>query len=303
MAGLSAVYLAQMISLTVPPRFVAAVKPLHDAFVEEATKQGLQAEVAEEIFALVPEALRRAPSFLDRMGGMWRYDYGRPIKGLPGGGAVIGTHMWPEVEHFVRAARFARERLGSVGLQSFLTRLGDRSRHSDYLTEFAPVIRAAMDCTVQYEVSLGSGKQTVDWLIRGHHDSIALEVKNRLRDLVDSMGRIEAGDTDPDGTAPAPTHDPNPLLSDIVTKFSPRDPSELIQAGWIHTEIRQEEDELRSAFENLDHSRVHVLLFGDWDEDVYLLTSDAEVRSRTLALLNARQSRRFVFRRGEPNAS
>lgn len=287
------------ISLTVPPQFVGAIKPLHEVYVEEAVKQGLSIATAEEIFALVPEPLRRAPCFLDRMGDMWRYDYGRPIKGLPGGGAVIGTHMWPEVEHFVHATRFAQERLGTEGLKHFLARLRDRSRHSDYLTEFAAIIRLDLGCTVDYEVPIGSGHQTVDWLVRCNQVSLALDVKNRLRDLVDSMARIQGGERDPDGSAPAPMHDPRPLLSDIMTKFRPRDPAELIQGGWIRTEIRQEEDELQSAFAELDPSRVHVIVFGDWDDDVYVLAIDDTVRSRTLDLLNARESRRFVFRRGE----
>lgn len=54
---------------------------------------------------------------------------------------------------------------------------------------------------------------------------------------------------------------------------------------------------MEAAFAKLDASRVHVAIFGDWEDDVYILTNDISAKKSVLEVLRLRESRRAVFRR------
>jgi hypothetical protein len=71
----------------------------------------------------------------------------------------------------------------------------------------------------------------------------------------------------------------------------------MVQAVWVGTDLKQEEDELTRAFALLDPSKVHVAILGDWHDDGYVLTNEAIAKYHTLATLGVRESRRFVFNR------
>jgi hypothetical protein len=53
--------------------------------------------------------------------------------------------------------------------------------------------------------------------------SLLLEVKNRIKDSIEALARIQRGEKDPDGTAPAPTHDPFVLFKNVESKFMKRE--------------------------------------------------------------------------------
>jgi hypothetical protein len=162
-----------------------------------------------------------------------------------------------------------------------------------------PILRLDSSVEVDYEVAgYSEGSSTVDWLIRLEPVPILLDVKNRTRDLLESLVRLQLGERDPDGTGPAPTHDPLLLFKSIEQKFKERSPSEVIQVVWVVTAIKQEESELQNAFARLDASRVHVAILGDWEDDVYVLANDARAKERVLEVLGLCESRRAVFRRG-----
>jgi hypothetical protein len=88
------------------------------------------------------------------------------------------------------------------------------------------------------------------------------------------------------------------LFRSVESKFSSRSASEIIQAAWIVTYVKQEESELRAAFAALDASRVHLAIIGDWEDDVYVLANDRAAKERALEVLGLRESRRAVFQRG-----
>ena len=187
--------------------------------------------------------------------------------------------------------------LGS--LSDYLRRLADPKKHQDLLFEFAPILRLDSSVKIEYEVAgYAEGNRTIDWLIRSVPTPLLLDVKNRTRDLIESLIRFQRGERDPDGTVPPPAHDPSILFRSVQSKFEPRKPSQFIQAVWVVTAIKQEESEVNAAFARLDASRVHVAVFGDWEDDVYILANDISAKERVLEVLRLRESRRAIFRRG-----
>ncbi len=285
----------------VPPVVIGGIAALPDMFVAIATARKLPRDQAEQATAVLPEQLAQAPCFLDRITGLWRYDFGNPYDRPPDGGTVFGTHMWQPIERLFDVILCAMQLLTPEQVESCAIRLADPNKHEDMLVEFAPVLRLSPAVTANYEVEgYGEGSTTVDWLVQdGHDPSLCLDVKNRTRDLLESFIKMQRGERAPEGPAPAPTHDTGVLFRNLEEKFQPRDPKRSLQGAWITTELKQEESELRAAFAQLDRRRIHFAVLGDWDDDVYILCDDEAIRRRIAEFLRIRESRRFVFSRGE----
>jgi len=285
----------------VPSALVGGVAALPDLFVALGKSRGIPIEDTRTIADLVPADIRATPCFLDRLTGIWRYDFGEPFVNLPGGGVVLGTNMFQEVERLYAVLSCARRRLGADKLPGYLATLGNPEKHADALIEFAPILRLGDDVEVEYEVAKhGEGNRTVDWAIRSSgHPLLLLDVKNRAKDLLESLVRLQAGERSPDGSGPAPTHDPLLLFASVEPKFKSQLSSEVVQAVWVHTCMKQEEAELGAAFGRLDSSRVHAAILGDWADDVYVLANDASAKAHLMEVLRVHESRRFVFARVE----
>jgi len=249
----------------------------------------------------VPAEIKAAPCFLDRLTGIWRYDFGEPFVNLRGGGVVLGTNMYQEVERLYAVLSCAQRRLSKDRLSSYLATLGNPAKHEDALVEFAPILRLGGDVETEYEVAgYGEGNRTVDWVIRASgHPLVLLDVKNRVKDLLESLVRLQAGERSPDDNGPAPIHDPSLLFGSVESKFKSQLPSAAIQPVWVHTCLKQEEAELDAAFRELDPSRVHAAILGDWAPDVYILAKDATAKAHLAEVLRVHESHRFVFRRVE----
>jgi len=284
----------------VPRSLVGGLADLQALFVSMAHYRGIDRSELEQVAALVPESISHVPCFLDRLTGVWRYDFGEPM-GLPGGDVVVSTNMFQPVDRLYDVLACARCRLASDQLANYLRRLADPGKHDDLLFEFAPIVRLPLEIGASYEVQgYGEGNRTVDWLIQPLSGSpIALEVKNRTRDLLESLSRLRAGSREADRAAPAPTHDVGLLFVGLESKFRPRSAGEVVQAAWIGTDLKQEEAELLEAFGQLDPTRVHVAMLGGWENDVYTLSQDSAARSHAVGALGVHESRRFVFRRTE----
>lgn len=285
----------------VPSALVGGVAALPDLLVALGRSRGIPREEVRLIADSVPAKIKTAPCFLDRLTGIWRYDFGEPFVNLPGGGVALGTNMYQEVERLYAVLSCARQRLSVDKLSSYLTTLGNPEKHEDALVEFAPILRLGDDVETEYEVAgHGKGNRTLDWAIRASgHPLVLLEVKNRVKDLLESLARLQAGELSPDDSAPAPIHDPFLLFESVEPTFKAQPPSEAIQAVWVHTCLKQEEAELHAAFRRLDASRVHAAILGDWADDVYILANDATARVHLAEALRVHESRRFVFRRRE----
>jgi hypothetical protein len=283
----------------VPTALVGGIAEIASLFVSSARYRGISRALADEVASLVPEPIRQAPCFLDRLTGLWRYAFGEPFDGFPDGRTAIGTHMYPSVDRLFDVVACARQRLTPDQLSAYLARIGDPKKHEDLLFEFAPILRLDPGVNAAYEVAgLGKGNRTVDWLLTPPSGPpIALDVKNRTKDLLESLMRVQAGERQADGTAPAPMHDPSILFTSLEPKFEPRSPRDVVQAAWIGTALKQEESELLSAFAQLDSARIHVVLLAGWRDDVYALSQDDHARRYVCDVLRVRESRRLVFRR------
>lgn len=249
----------------VPATMVGGVAELESLFASLGRYRGISREVVQGVVALVPESLKAAPCFLDRLTGLWRYDFGEPLD-WPSGGVAVGTTMFQSVDVLYDVLSIAQRRLPPSQLSNYLVRLADPNKHDDLLFEFAPIARLDGSISSTYEVvGFGDGNRTIDWLLRPEEGPpILLEVKNRTKDLLQSLTRVQEGDQSADGSAPVPNHDANLLFASVEQKFRPTSPTEMIQVVWIGTDLRQEEDELRRAFVLLDPSKVHVAILGDW---------------------------------------
>jgi hypothetical protein len=156
----------------------------------------------------VPAQIVKLICFFDRITGLWRYDYGEPFD-LAGGQVVFRGNTYNEVDRLFDVLNCARWRLNPRQLSNYLRRLADPNKRQDLLIEFAPILRLDPSAEVDYEVAgYTEGNNTIDWFIRSERVSLLLEVKNRIKDSIEALARIQRGEKDPDGTAPAPTHDP-----------------------------------------------------------------------------------------------
>ena len=244
---------------------------------------------SSRIWAMLPAEIGTLPCFLDSLTGIWRYEWGEPITLETS--SLIGTPMFPEVERLFDVVGCASWRLGTEELNEYLRRLTNRAKHEDTLIEFAPILRLSDDVNVMSEVSgTDLGGATVDWRIEAPgQPPLFLEVKNRIRDLIESFETIKSRqDNDP---VPEPSHDHRLLFRSVEKKFRARKSTDAIQGVWVKTGLMQEEDDLRAAFEALQPDHVHVVVLGTWDEEAYVLAADSLTKRRVQRILRLRQSR------------
>jgi len=288
-----------MKTLRVPSFLIGGVASLPDLFLNAGNHRRLPRTEAKRLAELLPPVLWDSPCFLDRLTGLWRYDFGNPFDGLPDGGFTLGTHMFQPVERLFDVLFCAQHRLTPDQLSSYLVRLADPNKHEDVLMEFAPILHLSSDVQTFYEVvGYGVGNRTIDWLIKGLDcPPVLLDVKNRTRDLLESLARTREGERDPDGTVPAPVHDTSLLFRNLEPKFEPHKPEDVLQGAWIATHLQQEETELVKSFAKLDRTRVHFAILGGWEEDVYILGGTEFMKAQLLRVFLLKESKRFVFNR------
>jgi hypothetical protein len=273
------------------PEVVAEKSTLRDILVSEAMARGLTNEQANAMLSNVHERLIDAGSFLDKMTGLWRYEFGFPFNIAEK--HVWGTHMWVPVECLFTALYCAYLRLPDDKRATYLKRLADPQRHQDALVEMRPAHKVSPDVSLEFEIAgLGVGNRTVDWVIKPQSGrTVLLDVKSRIADFVNQMEQMDG-----ESTVPEPDHDPALLFRSVAEKFVRTDPDEKLQGAWIFTRLQQEEDRLHHTFAALDASKVHFAILGDWKPDIYLLVQREEDRQYLLDLFHAEPSTRFTFK-------
>ena len=281
---------------------VGGVANLPELLRARARDTSVSIELTEKLISALPAPLAVWPAFLDRMSHLWRYDPGTPVTVLPNGQVATGTHLWPEVNNLFAVLKCVVERLHGEKLITYLRRLSDAVKHHDTLYECCPVIRSSPEDHLEFEVTgFGEGNHTVDWLITTDRGTVAVEVKNRIADLIESLDRGGSEHVGWEGTVPAPTHDVLRMLRGIDRKYRAREASDVIQAVWIHTDIAQEEHELAVAVSSLDPSRIHAVILGDFDDGAFIVARTDEIKCRVASVLRLTESRRFVFSRNKAN--
>jgi hypothetical protein len=279
-----------------PPEFIGGFAEMFSLFRAICERQRLPSRYVERIFSLVPEPVRTLPCFLDRLTGLWRYDYGDPII-LPSGSTIIGTHMFHDVERLFEVVCCASWRLPAQKLNFYLARLADRNHHEDVLVEFAPILHLDPAVIVDHEhTGLGDGNRTIDWRIQvADQPALLLEVKNRMRDLIESFEAIKNQSSET--LVPEPHHDHAILFKSVASKFRAREATEVIQAAWIKTGLKQETKELQAAFDELDPARLHAVVLGSWGVDGYILGRDLDTGRRVQKILQIKRTAKLVFKR------
>lgn len=280
-------------------RFVAGIAELPDLLISFELLRGRSNADAQALAAMIPAALRGAPCFLDRLTGLWLYDFGDPI--MTGQGVVYGGGTtWHRLTRLIDVIACAQARLDPPAFADYVARLEDPTKHADLLFEFAPVLRLDPITKARYEASGESpGNKTIDWRIEAEDGfAILLEVKRREADFISSVERIASGERAEGGRVPAPEHDTDLLFRSVEAKFRPRPSDTTPQGAWIGTALMQEAAELEESFLRLDPTKVHFAVLGTWDGDVHLLSREGVPREKILQLLRVREVDRLIFNRG-----
>ena len=276
------------------PAVVAQKSTLKERLVAEAKARGLSNDDTKEIVSIVPMALIDAGAFLDKLTNLWRYEFGVPFN--INKDFVWGTHMWVPVHCLFNALACAYSRLPKDKCVEYLKLLAVPSKHQTTLVEMIPGHKVNPEVPVQFEVAgQGAGNKTVDWVIGPHNGRIVLmDVKRRTTDFIKQTERIGE-----EPVAPEPDHDPSLLFRSVESKFQSADPNLQLQGVWVVTDIKQNEKQLSAAFAELDSSKVHFAILGDWKPDAYVLVARAEDEQYLRSLFNLQESTRFTFNQNE----
>ena len=230
-------------------QFVGGNADFSELLVSIELLRGRNKSDAKALAAMIPLALRQSPCFLDRLTGLWLYDFGDPVT-TRRGYVYGGGKTWHCLTTLIDVIACAHTRLQQAVFADYLTRLEDPTKHADMLFEFAPILRPDSTTTAKYEVTGESpGNKKIDWKIEGQDGfGVLLEVKNREADFIQSVERIQAEERTPSGTIPAPDHNTDLLFKSVEAKFLPRPADRMPQGTWIGSALMQEGTSWRRAF-------------------------------------------------------
>jgi len=288
-----------MPNLRAPKLICGEVEDLKSAFTIVAAQINISINEVNYLFNILPQALQTAPTFYNRLTNSWCYDFGFPIDQLPGDHVVIGPHMFPPVDRLLRVLSVAYKRIPELKLNRYLQRLAESAKHQDVLAEISPMLRVDININSEFEVpGQGVGKRTIDWLIHPPKSpAVLLDVKCRIKDLIEGLAQIASGKLGPDGKGPAPTHDVTTLFKDTEEKFSQKSPNEILQGVWVVTQLKQERSELKSAFDLLDPVKLHFAVIANWQKEAYILLRKGIQLDSITSLFGIIYSEHFVFDR------
>ena len=273
------------------PQVVGEQCLLRERLRANASAIGWSDECFNKLIGIIPKPLLTAHCFLDKLTGLWRYEFGIPYD--IASKLVWGTHMWVPVDDLFAALSAAYARLSEDKRAAYIARLVDPNRHQAVLVEMIPAQKVAETIHMEFEViGLGVGNRSVDWAIGPLNGrTTILDVKQRSADFIRQVERMSAAGADQE-----PDHDPTLMFRSVEQKFVVTDPDVRLQGVWICTAIKQEEQQLAGAFNALDPGKVHFAIFGDWKRDVYVLARREGDRQYLLELFRAESSSRFTFR-------
>jgi hypothetical protein len=281
----------------VAPEVVGGRAALSDALRAEGAGARLERQAIDELLGELPPVLLGASCFLDRITGLWRYEFGLPYTVRDQ--LLWGTHMWLPVKNLFDVLLSARERLSEEERARYLSRLATPEKHEATLVEFVPILRLHSDLAVEADFRTGVGNRDVDWRIHNPNGPpVLIDVKKRSRDLLEMVERLAQGERDPDGTGPAPTHDASILFRSIEQKLQTNAPECQLQGAWIVTDVKQENEEIVNAFEALDPQKVHFAVLGGWKPGVAVLCHREEDAAILMELFREQPSNRHFFTRG-----
>jgi hypothetical protein len=259
-----------------PENFYSQQTTFQKAFHAHGKSLGDSDDLVNELLRLLPNEILLTPSFFLLLTKKWCYEYGELMDRMPKEYVIIGSEQFPEIEDFYIGFRAAKKHLSDVEIQNLVNRLKDPSKHMIALSELAPLVRISEAVNPKYEVEgLGVGNRTIDWLFT-LKDSvpILLDVKYRIKDLIQHMEQIIPEIDFGKIEIPPPVNDPSILFKDTVEKFVSRSPQEYLQGVWIHSHIKQDKERLWNYYNSLERDRLHFAIFSRWDGSGYILHRD-----------------------------
>lgn len=279
-----------MIIESVFPKIVAEIRPLRERLIARGKELSLSDAELKDIISIVPDTLINSDAFLDRLTGLWRYEYGIPYNIEQE--IVWGTHMWVPVNYLFSALSCAYARLSKDKLYKYMVRLTELGKHQETLVEMIPGCKLNSTVDALFEVTgEGEGNFTLDWVVGPHCGrTVLLDVKRRFADFIEQAGKLGNGNV-----APEPNHDSALLFRSIEKKFLVADPNQQLQGAWIVTDIKQNETQLSDAFVALDERKVHFAILGDWKSDAYVLVRREGDEQYLRDLFGIVKSTRFTF--------
>ncbi|MCX5866846.1 MAG: hypothetical protein NT009_05070 [Proteobacteria bacterium] len=281
-----------------PKGLVGNKSTMYDAFLECAAKQGDFKDYAIELIRLLLQDLKETSVWFDNLTELWRYEYGVTYDRLPEETFISGTNVYFPVDELYVSLKIADKRLKRDQLLKFLERLSNREKHYDVIFEMRPIKNVKSNLQINYEVSgLGIGNTNCDWQVKKKVINIVFDVKNRTKSLIEHMKQIIPGLNR--GVANILPLPPNPadLFKNVENKLKEKCFLRQLQGVWIHTDIKESEDELNLFFQNkLNRKKVHFAILSDWEDDAFILVRNMLIKSILKRTFCLTESKRFVTR-------
>jgi hypothetical protein len=278
------------------PAVVLETSVVRIEFFAACLRAGIGPARAQMLFDVAPPELLDLGCFLDRVSITWRYEFGEPHR--VGDQLVWGVHTWPLLDRLCLVLDAAERLLTRAQRREFWTRLLDPGKHGDVLAEFLPVLRAGAAVPLGHEAPTGIGNHTADWEFAVEQRKMLTDVKCRIYDGLQLVERIESGERDPDGTAPAPTHDHRGLFRSVESKFPAAESADVLQGVWIVSEVTQEREGFEAAFHRLDPRRVHYAILGSWESALHIVARHAEDQALLASAFHGAGATSPIFARG-----
>lgn len=282
--------------IIIPPAFVGGKSSLYDQFIEIGRQEGNSKSYSAELLRLLPKDLKETEIWLDKITNLWRYDYGLPFDQLPEDMLVFGTNVSLPVIYLYHSIKLADKHLTRSQLLGFVKRLEDKAKHPDVLFEMRPLLYLSKGFSPRFEVSgFGDENKTLDWSIKGKGIQLVFDVKNRSRSLIKHLEHTIPSMNKGEEKLDSPPPDPKFLFRDVEKKLVEVYPLRRIQGVWIHTDIKEKEDDLISYFrKKLDKKKTHFVILSDWKADGYILTRNWIIKIIIKKVFNIVESKRFV---------
>ena len=87
------------------------------------------------------------------------------------------------------------------------------------------------------------------------------------------------------------------MMRSTIEKFPIRSPETALHCVWIAAHLKQETNETRNAFEQLEAGKLHVVIFGGWNKEASIIAKRPEDIEAVSKRLNIIPSDQFLFLR------
>jgi len=244
----------------------------------------------QHIYDLLPCELKNAPVFKDLLNSnRILYDFGNTLNIQ---GRVVhsfGAVESQELRILYLAVFLADQFLPTKKRDEWLKKISNRSRHQDYLFEMRPLLELKAGSTAEHEVLKDQNDEegkNIDWKIQNGGLTVLLEMKNRIKPMINHLEDIMRVDQDYYDGIPAsqikPATPPSNVKSlfryrdeKVEDKFIDRKNKKCLQGVWINTLISEDQKKLKDYFdEQIDSQKIQFVILSGWEDQARILTRE-----------------------------